>query len=154
MNNSIFISYDNLPPNYVPNNTSLYNINRVTPAYVRPKEEYNAEGKFTGFSWRCGDSVIIELCTRGEVQYDDTTYVEASDYLKGKKFEITLYNFRYESIYSEIVEASADYKFYIESDLSNKLVPSLYYIMVTLIDEENNIRQTMLDWNSLRFIVR
>ena len=30
-------------------------------------EKYNAEGKFTGFSWRCGDSVIIELCTRGEV---------------------------------------------------------------------------------------
>lgn len=150
---NMFINYNNIPGEYIPNNMYPPKPLPYMPQQ-RPLEEYNIKGEFIGFSWHYNDHIVLQFVTDGFVTYDNDTYEDAEDYLTGKVFEIILYNFRYEAISKIQTEASSDISINIESDLAVKLVPGLYYMSVTLVDEENNVRQTLLDYDSLKFIVR
>ena len=150
---NMFISYDRIPDNYIPDNMHIPNNDLYVPQQ-RPLEEYNAKGEFIGFSWHHNDHIILQFVTTGIVKYDNEYYESAEDYLKDKVFEINLYNFRYECISTTIIESSADLTLALEDDLALSLVPGIYYMSVTLVDEEHNVRQTLLDYDTLKFIVR
>lgn len=150
---NMFISYDHIPDNYIPDNIHPVNDLLYVPQQ-RPLVEYNAKGNFIGFSWHYKDHIVLEFVTTGIVKYDNAVYEEAEDYLRGKVFEITLYNFRYEAFCTTYIEASSDCEVAIEDELAASMVPGVYYMSVTLIDSINNIRQTLLDYDELKFIVR
>lgn len=150
---NIFNNFDNIPFNYVPNNSNNPP-NILCNHPIRPLELYNAKGQFIGFSWHHCDTVLLEFCTKGTVEYDNGTYVEAGEYLEGKEFIISFYNFRYETIFCDTCQASDHFAYYIDKCLSSKLIPGVYYICVTLVDRENKIKQTLIDYDECRIIVR
>ena len=65
-----------------------------------------------------------------------------------------IYNFRYEEIYSEEMASSASFKYIIGDDLRVLLKPGTYSMSVTLIDEDDNIEQTLLDANILKIFIK
>ena len=150
---SMFNNYKNIPNDYIPNNIKPPEYYHPAPKY--PLEEYNAQGELIGFSWKYLDTIILEFITCGNVLYDDGAAETADLYLEGKKFQITFYNFRYEEIFSDTVDSSAYFRYYVDKDeLRNLLIPGNYSMSVTLIDEENNIRETLLDSNVLKIMIK
>lgn len=149
---NMFDNYKNIPKDYIPNNSAP--VKHYTNNCKRPLEEYDLEGNFIGFSWRYMDSIVLEFVTDGYVLYDDGLAEDAEIYMQGKELEISFYNFRYESIYSETIAASNKVKYYVGDKLKELLLPNTYAISVTLIDKEHNIRQTLLDGADVKIFVK
>ena len=63
---------------------------------------------------------------------DRSVYVSASDYLKDKEIDITLYNFRYEPVITRTFEGKDKVVFEIDATLSEKLVKGIYYCSVNV----------------------
>ena len=92
--------------------------------------------------WNFGDEVLLQIPLE--------VYLNTGDYLNLK-----IYNFRYEEIFSDTVDSSAYFRYYVDKDeLRNLLIPGNYSMSVTLIDEENNIRETLLDSNVLKIMIK
>ena len=150
---SMFNNYKNIPNDYIPNNIK-------PPEYYHPEvkyplEEYNAKGELIGFSWKYFDTIVLEFITCGNVLYDDGSYEDAKTYLEDKKFNIKFYNFRYEEIYSDTVDSSAYFRYFVDKEeLRSILIPGTYSMSVTLIDEENNVVETLLDSNVLKIMIK
>lgn len=149
---SMFNNYKNIPNDYIPNNITPPDY--YHPAVKYPLEEYNAKGELIGFSWKYLDTIILEFITCGNVLYDDGIYEDAETYMDGKKLNIKFYNFRYEEIYSVDILSSAHFKYYIDDELRNLLIPGTYSMSVTLIDEVNEVTETLLDSNVLKIFIK
>ena len=148
---SMFTNYENIPSTYIPNNITPVCIKH--PVLKRPCEEYNLKGELIGFSWKYMDTIVLEFTTCGRVLYDEGIYEDAETYLEGKKFNLKFYNFRYEMIFEDEVPASVVLRYYLSEDLRKLLIPNTYSMSVTLIDEENDVKQTLLDSNVLKFFI-
>lgn len=68
-----------------------------------------------------------------------SVYMDASDYISGKKLIIKIYNFRYEEIYNSTQEATSQFTLTTEGEINKLLTKGLYYITITLYDNDNLI---------------
>lgn len=67
---------------------------------------------------------------------DRSVYISAEDYLKDKKVEVTLYNFRMEPICKKVYPAASKIIFAIDRELSNALPRGIYYCSVTVFNDD------------------
>ena len=137
--NQMFKSYDKIATsNYTPDN-----INKYLPDYERSKlpiEVFDIHNKLIGYGWNHGDSVVLEFIITGGVYYDDdVTYEDASVYLKGKKVEITIYDYQYNIIIDQTQEASDDIIFVIDNNLSKLLIPGAYTCSLKLLPNDDDV---------------
>lgn len=69
----MFLNYQNIAKNYVPNNLinafpSKMNGSKLDPLDAsKPFEEYNAKGELTGYFWRQGETLNLEFNIDGEI---------------------------------------------------------------------------------------
>lgn len=139
----LFINYDNLPENYIPNNTTNSYKLPLTHKAVKPLVTYNVNGQPTGFSWNYGDSVLLHFSITGDVWYEEQDITEPVEvYLSGKKLELNIYNFRYEVVYTIVEEASTEPVFYINRETKD-LPSGTYSLSLTLKDEDDKIVTTL-----------
>ena len=133
----MFENYNNISTSYTPCNINVGN-SSSEPA-KRPLEQYDARGRLVGYSWRYGDTVVLEFLTEGDVTMDDEgVYEDAETYLDGKSMVLTLYDFRYQSVYSCVLPASISTKFVIDKNSSSKLVKGTYRCSLALLDKDNS----------------
>lgn len=149
---SMFENYTNIPRCYTPNNIIETPIEH--PVFKYPLMEYDLKGNLIGFSWHYYDTIILEFLTCGNVYYDEGVAEDAETYLKGKLFSLKIYNFRYELIFEDLIPASNVVKYVLSEKLRKMLIPNTYSMSVTLIDEENDVQQTLLDGNVLKIFVK
>ena len=72
------------------------------------------------------------------------------EYYIGKTLNISIYNFRYELIYSSTQEAHKSFYFDLTLDLAKEYFnfKGLYFLQVDLIDEENSEKNTVISPNT------
>ena len=69
----------------------------------------------------------------------ESVYVSAEDYLKDKIVEVTLYNFRFEPIYSTKFDGTTSVILTIDKELSSKLTRGIYYCSINVYNETVNM---------------
>ena len=143
----MFENYRLTPKTYIPNNICCNERIPVDPKY--PLVAYNNQGEAIGYTWNYGDSVYLEFETTGNVVYDDDTSngftEDASVYLQGKKFQLYLYDFRYNVVAQCTCNAAPIVRILSDSFYPCSLVKGVYHMKLTLIDENDNILTTLLD---------
>lgn len=93
-------------------------------------------------SWTCTAVMDGEyVWTKDEeFTYPDSStrsvYISAEDYLKYKKVEVTIYNFRMEPICTKVYDASPKIIFHIDKELSKSLFRGIYYCSVVVFDDD------------------
>ena len=133
----MFENYYNISTSYTPCNINM--TNSSSELATRPLEQYDARGRLVGYSWRYGDAVILEFLTEGDVTMDDEgVYEDAETYLDGKKLVLTLYDFRYQSVYNCTMPAEVSTKFTIDKNSSSKLVKGTYRCSLVLVDADGS----------------
>ena len=84
---------------------------------------------------------------------DRSVYISAADYLKDKKVEVTLYNFRMEPIHKELYpHAAPTIVFKIDRELSNLLPKGIYHCSVTVFNDD--VCYTIFDTNDCDLLVK
>lgn len=83
---------------------------------------------------------------------DRSVYISAVDYLKDKKVEVTLYNFRMEPICKKLYDAAPTIIFQIDRELSTVLSKGIYHCSVTVFNEE--VCYTIFDANDCDLLVK
>lgn len=74
-----------------------------------------------------------------QIDGSKNVYLSAESYLKDKEFRIEIYNFRYEQIYTQTVEAANVINFAIDEELSAKMVKGVYYCRVCVLKNDSVI---------------
>lgn len=125
------------------------------------QKAYNlAENK----SWTCTSVIILDnsflyvWVQDADYFYPNNdgkaVYVSASDYLADKKARIEIYNFRYEKLVEQVVDASSIVNFNIDLDLSAKLLKGVYYCCVSILSDENIVYLNHLNEDAIVLNVR
>ena len=57
----MFDNYNNIDPNYIPNNTTCKEITYIEIDNSNPKKAYDAKGRFVGYTWQQGDTFDLLL---------------------------------------------------------------------------------------------
>ena len=83
---------------------------------------------------------------------DRSVYISVNDYLKDKKAEVTLYNFRMEPICKKIYDATPTIIFPIDKELSKALPKGIYYCSVTVFN--NEVCYTIFDSTDCSLLVK
>lgn len=149
-----FTNYRLTPIDYVPNN--LHQTTKLPPKPKIPLVAYNFEGEEIGFTWSHGDTILLELTTTGNVVYEEgeregiaAGFMEdAETYLKGKKFELLMFDSRYNLVAQCETDAAPIVKILSDNFYPETVVPGTYRLKLTLIDnidEDTVIRYTLLD---------
>lgn len=77
----MFLNYQNIAKNYVPNNLinafpSKMNNSKLDPLDAsKPFEEYNAKGELTGYFWRQGETLNLEFNIDGEITLESNAII-------------------------------------------------------------------------------
>lgn len=96
-------------------------------------------------SWTC---MIVDADGNSDWKEDDdftysetgkSVYLSAADFLKDKKVDISLYNFRHEPIHTEVFDGTTKVIFNITPELSKKLIRGIYYCSLTVFNDEVNL---------------
>lgn len=147
---SIFDSYRIIPKTYTPDNRE--SISYVTPSTPKkPLVSYNALGEPIGLTWREGDPIWLEFNTEGIVsdQEEEITrgmYISAEQYLEGKIFQLTIYDFRYNVIATADLPAGAVVRVPMqEVNFSRPLIKGVYKLNLNLLDTDRNNLQTLIN---------
>lgn len=143
---SMFDSYRLTPSDYVPNNLNPKIDYIAPPQEKRPLVLYNKFDEPVGLTWGRSDNIVLEFNTTGEVIPDETgdLSLTAEQYLVGKKFRISILDWRYNVAYSCDVEAGVSVKFSI-NNVREKLVSGNYHLVLELIDSNNNIITALIE---------
>lgn len=143
----MFRNYQDIPDSYIPSNTTKSLCMDRVPE--NPIAVYDANGVIIGYSWYYGDNIVLEFKTTGEVTEDSNLTTESLDYyLRGKKFELSFINFRYETVYTMTIDADEIVKFYIEGDIYKNLCRGVYTLKLNLLDESKQIVTTLFGTNN------
>lgn len=143
----MFRNYQDIPDSYIPSNTTKSLCMDRVPE--NPIAVYDADGVIIGYSWYYGDNIVLEFKTTGEVTEDSNLTTESLDYyLRGKKFELSFINFRYETVYTMTIDADEIVKFYIEGDIYKNLCRGVYTLKLNLLDESKQIVTTLFGTNN------
>lgn len=86
------------------------------------------------------------------INSDRSVYISAEDYLKDKKVEVTLYNFRREPICKKLYNAAPTIVFAIDRELSAAMPKGIYYCSVTVFNDE--VCYTIFDSNDCNLLVK
>lgn len=138
------------------------NLTSDTPKSENVKcNEFSSSNPFeteNGYSWKYGDTLNLEFVIESEAIYKgNKKFVPAEDFMKGLKPTaiMSIYNFRRECIYT-LTQDNVDTTtvvFPIDEELSNKLVPSVYYCSLTLVDEVTGYKETIFGTNDCTLTV-
>lgn len=132
----MFENYNNISTSYTPCNMNVPNTNGCEKV-GRPLEEFDARGRLIGYSWRYGDSIVLEFITEGDVtMHDEEVYEDAETYLSGKNMRLSLYDFRYQPVYTMTQPADVVCKFFVDKNTSSKLVRGTYRCSLVLVDAD------------------
>ena len=109
-------------------------------------------------SWTCAS--IIEsryIWNQDEVftypqDSERSVYMSASDYIKDKTIEISLYDFRREKIYSQTFAGSTRVILTIDRELSERLTKGIYYCSVKVFN--NSMCQVIFDAQDCSLLVK
>lgn len=143
---NMFENYTLTPNSYIPRNTP--------PKFLPKKQKYpliayNSFGEAIGYTWNYTDNICLEFNTTGNVIYDDEGVTEdAETYLNGKIFNVLIYNSRYECVAEFQLNAGASVTVELSTVIKKPLVPGVYTLQLTLIDENANTTVTLIDGNS------
>ena len=140
---NMFTNYNLIPENYIPNN--LHEDNRIPPKPRYPLVAYNSQGEAVGFTWNYGDTIYLEFTTTGNVEFDEGVVEDAETYLQGKKFQLQVYDFRYNVVAHCECEAAATVRILSDSFYPCTLVPGVYKLKLDVIDDVANTQYTLLD---------
>ena len=163
MSNNMFTNYQLTPDDYIPNN--LHEDSRIpqTPKY--PLVAYDGNDQPIGYTWNYGDSVYLEFTTTGYVTYENSDILpsgsssdgfmeDAETYLRGKKFKVELYDFRYNVVAQCEGDAAPVVRVLSDSFYPQSLVKGVYQLKFTLIDEKNSLYITMIDGKDCTIYIR
>ena len=112
---SIFTNYDNLSPDYIPNNISEPEIEVINTPIRPPRIVRNAKGEFIGYCWYSGELFDFQIET------DYTT-----EELQGKTLKLSVYDFRSNLIISNEALNNNIVTLVINKDVSEKLLSGTY----------------------------
>ena len=131
----MFENYNNISTSYTPCNINVPSSG--CEKFTRPLEEYDARDRLVGYSWRLGDSVVLEFITEGDVTIEDEqVYEDAETYLDGKSMRFTMYDFRYQAVYTCVQPAEVITKFIIDKNTSSRIVKGTYRCSLVLVDAD------------------
>ncbi len=80
----MFLNYQNIADNYMPNNLINAFPLKVTDSKLyptdasKPYEEYNVKGELDGYFWRYGDTLNLEFSLDGEITLEGNSIVVSS----------------------------------------------------------------------------
>ena len=153
--NTMFQNYQSLD-NYTPQNNIPPKLGDIDAKI--PMGDYNAHGELVGYNWKCGDSIVLEWEITGSVEYTDElagpVILSPAEYLDGKTIVIRLYNFRQEVIYEDSTDAGETVKFFIDENISKEILPGIYYISLSIVDEDSQTYYTLFDIGDCTLRVR
>lgn len=115
-------------------------------------------------SWTCSEIIesndqieyIYIWLEDSEFKYPDNggkaIYISASQYLTGKKARIEIFDFRYNKILEQVIDASSINNFNIDLETSAKLLKGIYYCQVSLLSDKsvtylNNVNEDAITFN-------
>lgn len=106
----------------------------------KPYINYDGFGKQIGYFWYYGDLIDLNFDITGNIVYEDnSTYQEAAEFLKDKKLVLTLYTYNYQKLTEQIIDGAVDATFTIDAELSQKMVPGIYYCSLKIIQDTTTI---------------
>ena len=106
----------------------------------KPYAEYDADGYQTGYFWYHGDTINLQFTIDGDVtDEENSTYQTADEFLSDKKVVVTLYNFRYQVIDEKVFDGNSVITYEIDSELSQKIIPGVYYCSLKIIQDTTTI---------------
>lgn len=79
----MFSNYDNITPNYIPNNIKcsfpvVKSYTKLDPVQAsKPYEEYNTKGELVGYFWRYGETLNLEFNIEGEITVESDAIIFA-----------------------------------------------------------------------------
>lgn len=139
----MFENFDYIPGTLIPCN--CYPNIQPSGHISKPLEIYNIKNELIGYGWNYGDTIVLEFNTTGTVVYEDTGVYETPDvYFEGKQLQLLVFDFRYETVINITQDASTQAKFYIDAELSSKLVKGVYTFRLILIDPVANTTFTLI----------
>ena len=100
----------------------------------------------TSFCWLLDDDFIYPETANRNV------YMSAEEYLKDKKIDVVIYNFRMEPICTRTFDGSSHILFEIDAELSKCMLRGIYYCSVTAYN--SNVRQTIFDVKDCKLLVK
>ena len=126
---SIFSNYidannQNIETTYTP---PQFNLIRSNKPYV----SYDEYGIQDGYFWYYGDIINLEFTIEGNVTDEE--------FLSDKKVVVTLYNFRYQVIDEKVFDGNSVITYEIDSELSQKIIPGVYYCSLKIIQDTTTI---------------
>ena len=124
---SIFTNYDNLSPDYIPNNISEKKHAEDTTKSKSPRIVQNAKGEFLGYCWYNGEKFEFKVST-------DYTQEE----IENKTLTLVIYNFRGETVFEKSENNSISITIEINDEMNN-LMPSGSYKSVLKCTYENKV---------------
>lgn len=77
----MFLNYQNIADNYIPNNLinafpQRMNVSKLDPLDAsKPFEEYNAKGELIGYFWRQGETLNLEFVIDGEITLESSALI-------------------------------------------------------------------------------
>lgn len=146
----MFETYHNIPTSYTP--ISNYKSNAE---HKCPLAEYNMKGEFIGYSWKRGDSIVLEFTTEGEVTYKDLEVCEDAElYLSNKTMTLSIFNFRHEVVYTESTVAQTVVKFYIDEYTSSHLIEGIYSCHLALTDDVNGTIYSLVTPDDYKLMIK
>ena len=154
----MFSNYESLSDSYIPNNLSkahckVESYTKLNPLDTsKPYELYNAKNELEGYFWNYGNAVTLDFTIDGNVILDDTTYIEAVDFLKDKLYTIKLYDFRFKEIHTQVGQASTNIILTIDKELSKKFVKGIYYCSLEISGKDFN--ETLFSPQDCKLLVK
>ena len=137
----MFTSYDNLPENYIPNNSTPTESNDsyITTGERAPRKIYNVKGNFVAYSWMQGETFDIKFSIANDIENDELSNME------DKTLELVVYDFRWEPVHTFIAPSAIEITCSVDKDITDKLKSGIYYgiLNVTGIDTKRFIRKVM-----------
>lgn len=106
----MFESYQNLNPQYTPNNYQTCGcpnkyIEKAVPN--KPYEVYNQSGELIGYFWYYGNSFVLTFDLFGEETfYESGSYVDVADIISSGKLTLTIYDNNWNISYQKTVDGN------------------------------------------------
>ena len=162
-----FMNYELTPTDYIPNNTTQEN--KVYQSPKLPHIAYNFAGNPIGYTWNYGDSIILEFKTSGNVVYENQDVLssasdkydgfteDAETYLEGKKFQLLMYDSRYNLVAHCEADAAPTVRILSDNFYPSTVVPGVYRLKLILKDETNKdstLRYTLLNGDEFLIYIK
>ena len=138
-----------------------------------PYEDYDKEGNLVGYFWHYGDTIELDIEITGNIvaesddSSDEDSYITIPEYLRGKNVRVVIYNFRYEPLLEKEAEqiiipdgtesttkdAKSLVRIIIDEETSKKLLRGTYYLVATVVKENESIYIPIIEGKNCKITI-